>query len=88
MYAASTVGLAYDIAACIIVFTLAATYFILNVTTSNIPFEINSTHVYLMTVALELGVGNYSINRENCDNLVSNNRIVSIFLVFNNRTSQ
>ena len=34
------------------------------------------------------GMGNYSINRENRDNLASNNRIVFIFLVFNNRTSQ
>ena len=30
-----------------------------------------------------LEVGNYSINRENHDNLASNNCIVTIFLVFN-----
>ena len=37
---------------------------------------------------LSVGMGNYSINRENRDNLASNNRIVTIFLVFNNRKSQ
>ena len=41
----------------------------------------------VITHCLEVGMGNYSINRENCDNLASNNRIITIFLVFNNRKS-
>ena len=33
-------------------------------------------------------MGNYSINRENHDNLASNNHIVTIILAFNNRKLQ
>ena len=39
-------------------------------------------------IVLVVGMGNYSIDRENHDNLASNNRIVTIFLVFNNQKSQ
>ena len=35
-----------------------------------------------------VGMGNYSINLEDVDNLASNNHIVIIFLVFNNQKSQ
>ena len=40
------------------------------------------------TIQWVLGMGNYSINHETRDNLASNNRIVIICLVFNNRTLQ
>ena len=35
-----------------------------------------------------IGMENYSVNCENCNNLAGNNRIVTIFLVFNNRELQ
>ena len=35
-----------------------------------------------------IGMGNYSINCENCDNLAYCNRIVTIFLASNNQKSQ
>ena len=43
---------------------------------------------YIIIIIMYIRDGHYSVNRENRDNLASNNRIVSIFLVFNNRTSQ
>ena len=43
---------------------------------------------HINNIVLVIGMGNYSIDRENHDNLASNNRIVTIFLVFNNQKSQ
>ena len=45
-------------------------------------------YMYVNKIIYKIGMGNYSINRENRDNLASNNRIVTIFLVFNYRKSQ